>query len=247
VRRKLIFAPLTVFGAVGLLVSAFLMLSLHTGMNRGDCGVHPPFAKPLYDTQAVFVAKIVYVPVAWDPSKNYEPWTIGLVQHRYWGLPWWTPRLVVLGHSAPYLRKGGEYFIDADRHGGRISGFFPYLEFRCGSRTRPLSDATLELRLLEERPPKPGARIIGPTIRRFGVGDWRAAPGVTVRIIGPTGTISTITDEHGVYDVIGLPPGHYSVRADPHDDADTFPRENYERREGELKGGDVWGRDVFVR
>lgn len=233
--------------ALGLLVSAFLIVSLYTDINRGDCAVHPPFARPLYDTQAVFVAKIIYVPTAWDPSKNYEPWTIGLVQRRYWGLPWWTPRLVVLGHSAPYLRKGGEYFIDADRNGGRISAIFPYLEFRCGSRSKPLSDATVELRLLKEGPPKSGVRIIGRTVRRFGVGDWRAAVGVTVTIIGPTGTISTITDGHGIYDVTGLAAGHYSIRAEPEDDADTFPRENYERREGDLKGGDVWGRDVLVK
>jgi hypothetical protein len=65
--------------------------------------------------------------------------------------------------------------------------------------------------------------------------------------MGSTGTISTATDQHGIYDVIGSPPGHYSVSADPEDDADTFPRENDERREGELKSGDVWGRDVLVR
>jgi hypothetical protein len=233
--------------ATGLLISAFLLSSLYTSDNRGDCYEHPPFTKPLYDTQAVFVAKIVYVPVAWDPSKNYEPWTVGLVQHRYWGLPRWSPGLVVLGHSAPFLRKGGEYFIDADRHGGRISAIFPYLEFRCGSRTRPLSDATPELRLLDEGPLKSGVRIIGRTIRRFGVGDWHPAPGVTVTITGPAGAISTIADQNGIYDVIGLPAGHYSVRADPEDDADTFPRENYERREGGLKAGDVWGRDVLVK
>jgi len=247
VRRKLTLALLTVFLATGLSAVTILLMSLYTAINRGDCGVHPPFARPLYDTQAVFVAKIVYVPVAWNPSKNYEPWTIGLVQRRYWGLPWWTPRLVVLGHSAPYLRKGGEYFIDADRNGGRFSAIFPYLEFRCGSRTKPLSDAPLELRLLDEGPPKSGVRIIGRTIRRFGVGEWRSAVNVTVRITGPGGAISTITDQHGIYDVIGLPAGHYSVRSDPEDDADAFPRENYERREGDLKAGDIWGRDVLVK
>jgi hypothetical protein len=238
---------LSVFLAAGLSVATILLILIYTTINRGDCAEHPPFARPLYDTQAVFVAKIVYVPVAWNPSKNYEPWTIGLVQRQYWGLPWWTPRLVVLGHSAPYLRKGGEYFVDADRNGGRISAIIPFLEFRCSSRTKPLSDTTLELRLLDQGPPKSGVRIIGRAIRRFGVGDWRAAPGVTVRIMGPAGTYSAITNEHGVYDLIELPPGHYSVRADPEDDVDTFPRENYERREGELKAGDIWGRDVSVK
>lgn len=128
-----------------------------------------------------------------------------------------------------------------------MSAVFPYLEFRCGSRTKPLSDATLELRLLDEGQPKSGVRIIGRAIRHFGVGDWRPAPGVTMRIMGPAGTLSTSSDQHGIYDAIGLPPGHYSVRAAPEDDADTLPRENYERIEGELKTGDVWGRDVLVK
>jgi hypothetical protein len=92
VRRKLTLALLTVFLAMGLSVARILLISLYTTINRGDCAVHPPLARPLYDTQAVFVAKIVYVSLAWNPSKNYEPWTIGLVQHRYWGLPWWTSK-----------------------------------------------------------------------------------------------------------------------------------------------------------
>jgi hypothetical protein len=46
--------------------------------------------------------------------------------------------------------------------------------------------------------------------------------------------------------VNGWSPSHYSVRSDSEDDADAFFRGYYERREGELKAGDVSGRDVFV-
>lgn len=123
-------------------------------MNRGDCGEHPPFAGRIYEGQAVFTAKILYAPER-SPQMSREPWTLALVQHRYWGLPWWASELIVLGHSAPYLKTGGEYLVDADRYESRLS-FLPYVEFRCGSRTKLLSEATLELRLLEDGPPKSG-------------------------------------------------------------------------------------------
>jgi hypothetical protein len=38
------------------------------------------------------------------------------------------------------------------------------------------------------------------------------ASGVAVVIEGPAGAISTTTDHEGIYDVTGLPPGHYSIR-----------------------------------
>lgn len=70
---------------------------------------------------------------------------------------------------------------------------------------------------------------------------------MTVKITGPEGEVSAISDRQGIYDVHGLSPGHYSVRSDSEDDADAFYRGVYERGEGELKAGDVWGRDVFVK
>jgi hypothetical protein len=189
---------------------------------------------------------MLYVSGDYHPSDKQIPWSIALVERRYWGLPWWARKFVLIGHSG-VLKKGSQYFIDGDRSGYRIAKFLPYVDFHCGNRTRLLSEADLETRLLKDGPPKSGDRIIGRTLRRFGVGDWRPALGVTVRITGPEGTISTVTDQQGIYDLVGLPPGHYSVRADAEDDADTFPRENYERVEGELRSGDIWGRDILVK
>ncbi len=39
-------------------------------------------------------------------------------------------------------------------------------------------------------------------------------PGLKVVITGPNGSIATTTDSEGVYDVSGLIPGRYTVRAD---------------------------------
>jgi hypothetical protein len=68
-----------------------------------------------------------------------------------------------------------------------------------------------------------------------------------VKIAGPEGAVSAISDRQGIYEVNELSPRHYSVRSDAEDDSDAFYRGYYERSEGELKAGDVWGRDVFVK
>src|SRR5579863_997075 len=125
--------------------------------------------------------------------------------------------------------------------------FFPYIEFRCGSRTAAVSDAEVDLRVLRDGPPRSGVRIIGRSLRLSSGGRYRPDAGVTVKITGPEGEVSAISDRQGIYDVHGLSPGHYSVRSDSEDDADAFYRGVYERGEGELKAGDVWGRDVFVK
>lgn len=59
-------------------------------------------------------------------------------------------------------------------------------------------------------------------------------PGVTVMVIGPAGSLSTITDKSGIYDFRDLPPGHYSIRVGPneHGWVDLKP--------GVVSGSDLW-------
>jgi hypothetical protein len=245
-KRNIFFRRLIVCLGLVLFVATCLWLSFDSQINRGDCGEHPPFAGRLYEGQAVFRAKVLYAP-KWNPQGMREPWTLVLVQRRFWGVPWWASKLMVLGHSAPYLKSGGEYFIDADWTESRLSTFLPYVEFRCGSRTKPLSEAALELRLIKDGPPKSGVRIIGRTLRESSDGKHYPAGGIMVRISGPSGSVSTISDPSAVYDVSGLPPGHYSVDADTADRTDAFFKGYYERIEGNLNTGDVWGRDVWTK
>lgn len=245
-KRKIALTVLVVCIGLVIFVATCLFLAFTSTINRGDCGEHPPFARRLYDGQAVFQARILYAP-KWDPHVRREPWTLALVQRRYWGLPWWASKIIILGHSAPFLNIGGDYFVDADWSENRLSTFLPYVEFRCGSRTRPLSEATVDLRLLDEGPPKSGVRIIGRTLRVSPDGKHYPAGGITVRISGPNGTVSAISDQTAVYDVTGLPSGHYAVSADSADETDRFYKEYYERLEKELHSGDVWGRDVLTK
>jgi hypothetical protein len=226
-------------------VSAYVILTLRSPAPLVDCGgEHAPFATQKSPGQAVFVAKILYGSFEWRPSEKHVPWSIGLVRRRYWGLPWWVPRLILLGHAS--LKQGEEYFIDGDRSFWRLSSFFPYVDFRCGNRTRLLNEAAVEMRLLKDGPPKSGVRIIGRVKRRLGPGNWQAVSGVSVQIVGPTGAVTTTTDDQGIYDAVGLPPGHYSIRTDPDQEAHNLLREYYERAEGELKNGEIWGRDIYI-
>jgi hypothetical protein len=192
------------------------------------------------------VAKILYVSGDWQASDRHIPWAIASVEHRLWGLPWWASQFVLLGHVAAF-KKGAEYFIDGDRSGYRIATFLPYVDFRCGNRTTPLSEAVLDMRLIRDGPPKSGVRVVGRTLRLSSDGRHYPAGGITVKISGPNGTISTVSDPHAVYDVNGLPPGHYTVTSDAADDADAFYKEYYEMRESDLRSGNVWGRDVLTR
>ncbi len=245
-KRKivLVLSALCLLGVACVVV--LTVLTLHSSLPSVDCGERRPFAVRLHPGQAVFVAKILYVSADWQPSDEHMPWSIALVEHRYWGLPWWVPNLVLIGHGRGFFKEGAEYCTDGDRPGYRVPSSYVG-DFDCGNRTRLLSQAGLETRLLNDGPPRTGVRIIGRTYRLSSEGKHHLHGGVKVEITGPESTVFSISDQDGIYDAVGLPPGHYSIRADSADDADTDSREHYERSEGELKAGDVWGRDVFVK
>ena len=122
--RRKIALSVAALGLFGTAVMAMVVLTVHSGFGRGDCGESPPFVSPKYPGQSVFVAKILYVSGDSQPSDKHIPWSIAVVEHRYWGLPWWVPNFVLIGHSGPFLKKGAEYFIDGDRTMARVSSFF---------------------------------------------------------------------------------------------------------------------------
>lgn len=66
------------------------------------------------------------------------------------------------------------------------------------------------------------------------------ARGVKLLITGPAGSISTTTDQQGIYDLVGLPAGRYSVQVEsPVEFEDQ--RHLLSRAEGDVKSGEVWG------
>lgn len=207
-----------------------------------DCAERAPFVKPVFPKQTVFTARVVYVPnYQSQQGRRFGPWGIAAVQHRYWGLPWWSSKIVFL--TAGVFQQGEIYFVDGSRGALRSSHFLPIVYIGACTRTRPLNEALIDTRILDSGPPKSGGRIIGRSYRRDALG-YKLAPGVRVQIEGPNGSTFAVSDDHAVYDVSGLPPGRYTISIDHPDRRDLYEALGYERH-GVLGPEEVGGRDVY--
>ena len=209
------------------------------------CSERPPFAKPLSPRQAVFTAKVLYVgrvdrDYAVRSGHKVGLWALAHVEHKYWGLPWWSSALVFLADGG--FEKGNEYFVDGDRS-SLVSHFVPLVHIGTCTRFGPLERADIDLRVLQDGPPRSGVRIIGRVVRQPLGNSSEVAQGIKIEITGPAGLLFVVSDEHGVYDASGLPPGHYSLSTGPAE-PDWMTSIPLQR---DLKAGDVWGRTLLVK
>ncbi len=193
----------------------------------GDCGEGPPVARKY--GRAVFVARIVYVSSLLG--------AVAVVQENFWGLP----QRFKLVFLKTWAKPGDVWFVDGRRGEGLLTrSLLPVIDMSC-SRSRWLQDAAVDLRVARDNHPAQGVRIIGQAVKS-GTYD-EVVPGVKVVITGPQGTITTTTDQQGIYDVTGLPPGQYTVRADIYSNRlreyPSCPR--YLMGSAESKSGDVIG------
>jgi hypothetical protein len=147
-------------------------------------------------------------------------WAIAVVQERFWGLPSWNPRLVLLTNFIYW--QGETYFIDGERQNGLLTRALPIIEAGIGcSRSRPIQDALIDLRVLHVTPPAPGGRLLGyvrkPEAYRGGIErpiGHQALVGARIRVTGPAGTREITTDHQGIYEMSGLPAGDYTLQLD---------------------------------
>jgi hypothetical protein len=219
-----------VFATTGFLFCvAVFLTSIHLAVSSetpGDCGEGPPFADASHSHGAVFTARVIHV----DATIG----AVAVVQRRFWGLPWWAKVVLLKGG-----RVGDEFFVDGRPSDGLLTrSIVPVVEMKCTGSSY-LKDAAVELRLLAG-PSWQGVRIIGQAVTR----EQSPLPGAKVVITGPTGTLAVTTDQDGIYDISGLQPGEYSVRADVFDK--VFQEYPYCRRV-DLNLGDVWGCKLHIR
>ena len=154
----------------------------------------------------------------------------------FWGLPRWHQGLAIVLISTsnnwdPF--QGREmYFVDADRLDGSLTRFLPiFRDHRC-TRTAPIEDAEIQLRVLRDGLPSNGLRILGKTIRLRQQSNSNSysvekVPRVNVTIEGwkQGERFSAVSDENGVYDLSGLPIGGYRVGTE--DEPGKMHWENY--------------------
>jgi hypothetical protein len=210
-------------------VLTVVFCGLSSSLFNGDCAGTPLFRHPVVPTQSVFTARVVFAARSIDarrgqdsgfhppdPGRQVGDWAIGIVQERFWGMPRWT-RLVLLTNYVYW--EGETYFVDGRRVGGLLTRFLPIVEGGIGcSRTKPVQDAILDLRLLRSPPPG-GTRVTGyvrgPEIFEPGIVRPRTPAfiaGAKIEVSGPAGASAITTDSAGVYELDGLAPGDYTLR-----------------------------------
>jgi len=242
-------AVVSTFFLLYLVVSVGVISTLVRLQAIGDCsGYDPPFVKQRFPTQAVFVAKVIHLgyPRGYAGGRKVSGWAVARVQRGFWGLPWWNSSFVLL---TQYLFDGAEQdFVDGQWRGGLLTLGLPIVEFGTCSRSGRLSNAEVELRILQDGPPKNGVRIIGRATHRTHAPNYQEepSPGVNVIVAGPDGSVTTTTDLHGIYDVMGLPPGRYSIRTDVYSEKrHTYPSCGLQENPT-LSSGDVWGCTIRI-
>jgi hypothetical protein len=199
----------------------------------GDCGYDgTPFVRP-QEGKADFIARVVHV----DTFLG----AVSVVKERFWGLPWWS-RIVLLKWGV----NGEMYFVDGRLDRGILTRApLPVVDMKC-TGSMLLKDAKVELRLLRDSPHWNGVRIIGRAVERA-----HGAPpiaGARVIIAGPSGEVTVTTDADGIYDISGLPPGHYSVHASTYDAVfREYPHCHKGWQQPPLQPGDVWGCTLRIR
>ncbi len=200
----------------------------------------PPVSVQRFPDHVVFTAKVVMVGFPVDAFYRTSSWSIVRVERRYWGWPSWAPNFVILRTLFNNAKKGDEYFVDGRRSEGLLTHFVPIVEHYACCHTERLDYAAVDLRVLEDGPPRSGVRIIG----RVGTDlvGFEPARGVKLLVTGPDGkTTTTTTDQQGIYDLVGLPEGHYSVLVES-----ESQRRYFYKIEGDVKSGEVWGYSLIA-
>jgi hypothetical protein len=179
-----------------------------------------PFTAQQSPKQAAFIARVVATGTLWPrtatPLGEGYPrryWALALVEKSYWGLPWWDHKIVLLTlfvRGGSGFERGETYFVDGNHWSRRLTQFLPTFETHC-TRTNALKYSEVDLRGLRDGAPKNSVRIMGYTFYRMPTGGWKRVPGARVDISGPAGETIVTSDQQGLYDVSGLPPGGYIV------------------------------------
>jgi hypothetical protein len=193
-----------------LVVIAFLSsLLLPWWPPIGDCEGRPLLTEQGAPRNIDFTARILFV----GPGSfhGWSLWSIARVEQRFADLTSGPANLIILQGFFHPEDKSEQYFVEGVRGRGVFTRFLPVFEpFNCGHTAR-LDDAGVALRVLHDGPPSSGGRLIGRVYAGLRSGLRNPVPGVSVLVKGPAGSVVSVTDAQGIYDFVGLQPGHYTV------------------------------------
>jgi hypothetical protein len=138
-----------------------------------------------------------------------------------------------IGHNEA---SGRTYYVEGRYANGWITRFLPIIDMSHCSRSSPLDQAALDIRILREGPSQKGVRIVGQV--RGSHNQLRL--GAKVVVAGPMGTEAVSTDSDGIFDLRDLAPGHYELRVEQCDERRN-PAYNRCSANADLVAGKTWG------
>lgn len=167
-----------------------------------------------YRDQAVFTAHVIQLVGRTYDFKN-EPrrmssLALAVVKQRYWGLPWYWPRIVLLDGGSLCgigLAEGEDYLVSGSRER------YGVLDVSVCSRTQPLKGAEIDSRTLDgSHCTGPGGTLIGGVL--LGRDPYRnpRIPNAPLTLRDQDGNEhSTRSDAIGIYELQHLAPGDYTL------------------------------------
>lgn len=193
-------------------ISVVAYLSISWWGLVGDCGQRPLLDADGNPRNTDFTAKVLFVGPA--TFAGYSLWAIARVEERYSDGPESFFGYVILRNFFQSEDRFRWFFVEGYRGRSSVARILPIIErFDCG-HSRRLEDAAVPLRILRDRAPSDGVRVVGRVyVGRLSDPMHQRAPssGIRVLVKGPSGETIVTTDAEGIFDVRGLAKGEYTV------------------------------------
>jgi hypothetical protein len=167
-----------------------------------------------YRERAVFTAHVMQLMgrIYNFEGKRMSGQVLAVVRERYWGLPWYWPKVVLLdgGFFCNIAMAEGEDYLVSGRRTR-----YGMIDVSVCSRTQPLESAQIDLRTLDgSHCSRPGGTVIGRVTQGW---DPFRATNPFVRNVSLTfrnqdgGEFSAQSDGDGIYELQHLPAGTYTL------------------------------------
>jgi hypothetical protein len=184
---------------------------------------------PKYRNSAVFRARVIrFLGRTEGTTVQYSDRALALVLERYWGLPWYWPKVVMLDGHGPcgqVFVLGEEYLIVGSRN------WYGALDLNSCGGTRMIRHAQVDLLTLD------GSRCTGPGGSIFGVvHSPTPIPRLTLRDSNGR-PYTTRVGQDGIYELRHLPPEHYTL--DSRLSSNQYASASVEVRTGICAGGSI--------